>query len=224
MGGINTAEPIVYDSSFTGQCCFGGVNIAEPSVRDLSCPGQCCFEDTPCGYGNAGCDERVESTNITEPIVDVSSCPGQLPRVSTPTRRSSTYPADLARVPPRGHHRRMSIVYVSCCPSQRLVVHRHAVPIVFDSSCPGRCCFKGINTAAPIIYVSICHGQRRFEGITTAAPIVYYSSCPGQCLRGQQHRRADRLRCQPHWPVLLRGHQYRRAGRLRFQLPQPVLL
>ncbi|CAK0845190.1 unnamed protein product [Prorocentrum cordatum] len=141
--GINTDEPIVYDSSCPGLCCFEdqpcrynttgcysaalaqqkvrttptndaeceavpGINTDQPIVYDSSCPGLCCFEDQPCRYNTTGCysaalaQQKVRTTptndaeceavpgiNTDEPIVYDSSCPGC---AASRTSRAGTTP------------------------------------------------------------------------------------------------------------------------------------
>ncbi|CAK0823407.1 unnamed protein product [Prorocentrum cordatum] len=210
--GINTSLPIVYDSSCPGPCCF----------KD-HCPGLCCFEDQPCRYNNTGCYSaalaqqkvRTTPTNDAEckavpgihtdlPIVYDSSCPGvccfedQLCRYNNTGCYSAALTQQKVRTTPTND--------VEC----KAVPGIHTdLPIVYDSSCPGVCCFEdqlcrynntGCYSAALAQQKVRTTPKNDAEcmavlGINTGLPIVYGSSCPGLCCFEDQPCRYNNTGC-----------------------------
>ncbi|CAK0823405.1 unnamed protein product [Prorocentrum cordatum] len=261
--GINTGLPIVYDSSCPGLCCFEdqpcrynntgcysaalaqqkvqqhGLLLRSPGAAEgeddaherrrvqgreghqhgpahrlrLHCPGLCCFEDQPCRYNNTGCysaalaqqEVRTTPTNDAEckavkgintglPIVYDSSCPGLCCFEDQPCRYNNTgcYSAALAQ-----QNVRTTPTNDAECKAVKDI--NTGLPIVYDSSCPGLCCFEdqpcrynntGCYSAALAQHKGEddAHERRRVQG-----------------REGHQHGPAHRLRLQLPRPVLLRG-------------------
>ncbi|CAK0815221.1 unnamed protein product [Prorocentrum cordatum] len=253
--GINKDLPIVYDSSCPGLCCFEdqpcrynntgcysaalaqqkvrtptndaeckdveGINKDLPIVYDSSCPGLCCFEDQPCRYNNTGCYsaalaqqkvrtptndaecKAVEGINKDLPIVYDSSCPGLCCFEDQPCRYNNTgcYSAALAQ-----QKVRTPTNDAECKDVEGI---NKDLPIVYDSSCPGLCCFED----QPCRYNNTgCYSAalaqqkvrtaptndaecKAVKGINTGLPIVYCSSCPGLCCFEDQPCRYNNTGC-----------------------------
>ncbi|CAK0805083.1 unnamed protein product [Prorocentrum cordatum] len=115
------------------------------------------------------------------------------------------------------------------------------LPIVYDSSCPGLCCFEdqpcrynntGCYSAALAQQMTRTTPTNDAEckavpGINTGLPIVYDSSCPGLCCFEDQPCRYNNTVDDAHERRRVQGrggYQQGPAHRLRLQLPRPVLL
>ncbi|CAK0823401.1 unnamed protein product [Prorocentrum cordatum] len=162
-----------------------GINTGLPIVYDSSCPGLCCFEDQPCRYNNTGINKDLPSSND-------SSCPGLCCFEDQPCRYNNTgcYSAALAQQE------------VRTTPTN-------------DAECKA---VKGINTGLPIVYDSSCPGLCCFED----QPCRYNNTGCYSAALAQQKGEDDaheRRRVQGR-----EGHQHGPAHRLRLQLPRPVLL
>ncbi|CAK0805087.1 unnamed protein product [Prorocentrum cordatum] len=244
-----------------------GINTGLPIVYDSSCPGLCCFEDQPCRYNNTGCYSaalaqqmtRTTPTNDAEckavpgintglPIVYDSSCPGLCCFEDQPCRYNNTgcYSAALAQ-------QKLRTTPTNDAECKAVKGINTGLPIVYDSSCPGLCCFED----QPCRYnntgcYSAALAQQRVrktptndaeckavKGINTGLPIVYDSSCPrhvllrGPAVQVQQHGLllrslgAAEVEDDAHERRRVQGregHQHGLAHRLRLQLPWPVLL
>jgi len=58
-------EAVKFMPNNTEECYnVTGINTALPIVYDSTCPGLCCFENTPCRYCTAGCGGACP-TNVT---------------------------------------------------------------------------------------------------------------------------------------------------------------
>ncbi|CAK0821651.1 unnamed protein product [Prorocentrum cordatum] len=133
-----------------------GINTDEPIVYDSSCPGLCCFEDQPCRYNTTGCysaalaQQKVRTTptndaeceavpgiNTDEPIVYDSSCPGLCCFEDQPCRYNTTgcYSAALAQ-------QKVRTTPTNDAECEAVPGINTDEPIVYDSSCPGLCCFE----------------------------------------------------------------------------------
>ncbi|CAK0862548.1 unnamed protein product [Prorocentrum cordatum] len=162
------------------------INTALPIVYDPSCPGLCCFENTPCRYCNEGCYGQgacsaptpttvptpaptpaptsfdcmaVPNINTGLPIVYDPSCPGLCCFENTPCRYcnegcygqgacSAPTPTTVPTPAPTPAPTSFDCMAVPNINT--------ALPIVYDPSCPGLCCFE--NT--PCRYCNEgCYGQ-----------------------------------------------------------------
>ncbi|CAK0823403.1 unnamed protein product [Prorocentrum cordatum] len=202
-----------------------GINTGLPIVYDSSCPGLCCFEDQPCRYNNTGCysaalaQQKVRTTptndaeckavkgiNTGLPIVYDSSCPGLCCFEDQPCRYNNTgcYSAALAQqkmrtTPTNDAQQNVRTTPTNDAECKAVKDINTGLPIVYDSSCPGLCCFEdqpcrynntGCYSAALAQHKGEddAHERRRVQG-----------------REGHQHGPAHRLRLQLPRPVLLRG-------------------
>ncbi|CAK0894722.1 unnamed protein product, partial [Prorocentrum cordatum] len=200
-----------------------GINTGLPIVYDSSCPGLCCFEDQPCRYNNTGCysaalaQQKVKSTptndaeckavsgiNTGLPIVYDSSCPGLCCFEDQPCRYNNTgcYSAALAQ-------QKVKTTPTNDAECKAVPGINTGLPIVYDSSCPGLCCFED----QPCRYnntgcYSAALAQQKVKttptndaeckavsGINTGLPVVYDSSCPGLCCFEDQPCRYNNTGC-----------------------------
>ncbi|CAK0827790.1 unnamed protein product, partial [Prorocentrum cordatum] len=121
--GINTGLPIVYDSSCCpGLCCFSAA-LAQQKVRT-----------TP--TNDAEC-KAVKGINTGLPIVYDSSCPGLCCFEYQPCRYNNTgcYSAALAQ-------QKVRTTPTNDAECKAVPGIHTDLPIVYDSSCPGVCCFE----------------------------------------------------------------------------------
>ncbi|CAK0823052.1 unnamed protein product [Prorocentrum cordatum] len=198
-----------------------GINTGLPIVYDSSCPGLCCFEDQPCRYNNTGCysaalaQQRVRTTptndaeckavkgiNTGLPIVYDSSCPGLCCFEDQPCRYNNTgcYSAALAQ-------QKVRTTPTNDAECKAVKGINTGLPIVYDSSCPGLCCFED----QPCRYNNTgCYSAALAQQKVRTTPTNDAED------EDDAH---ERRRVQGR-----EGHQHGPAHRLRLQLPRPVLL
>ncbi|CAK0823404.1 unnamed protein product [Prorocentrum cordatum] len=203
-----------------------GINTGLPIVYDSSCPGLCCFEDQPCRYNNTGCYSAALAQQKVQQHGLLLRSPGAAEGEDDAHERRRVQGREGHQHGP-AHRLRLHCPGLCCfedqpcrynntgCYSAALAQQEVRTTPTNDAECKA---VKGINTGLPIVYDSSCPGLCCFED----QPCRYNNTGCYSAALAQQKGEDDaheRRRVQGR-----EGHQHGPAHRLRLQLPRPVLL